>query len=51
MASGTTLVLGAGAVGTATAWYQSQRAGMATILVMFVVGGLLLTRVREPARS
>ena len=37
--------------GTATAWYQSQRAGMATILVMFVVGGLLLTRVREPARS
>ena len=27
-----------------------QRAGMATILVMFVVGGLLLLRVREPAR-
>ena len=25
--------------GTATAWFQSQRAGMATILVMFVVGG------------
>ena len=37
--------------GTATAWFQSQRAGMATILVMFVVGGLLLTRVKEPARS
>ena len=37
--------------GTATAWFQSQRAGMATILVMFVVGGLLLTRVREPART
>ncbi|MFO1047249.1 MAG: MFS transporter [Geminicoccaceae bacterium] len=37
--------------GTATAWFQSQRAGMATILVMFVVGGLLLMRVREPARS
>ena len=37
--------------GTATAWFQSQRAGMATILVMFVVGGLLLTRVREPTRT
>ena len=24
---------------------------MATILVMFVVGGILLTRVREPARA
>lgn len=36
--------------GTATAFFQSQRAGMATILVMFVVGGLLLMRVREPAR-
>jgi UMF1 family MFS transporter len=37
--------------GTATAWFGSQRAGMATILVMFVVGGLLLLRVREPARA
>jgi UMF1 family MFS transporter len=37
--------------GTATAWSGSQRAGMATILVMFVVGGLLLLRVREPARA
>ena len=37
--------------GTATAWFASQRAGMATILVMFVVGGLLLLRVREPARA
>ena len=37
--------------GTATAWFETQRAGMATILVMFVVGGLLLLRVREPARS
>ena len=36
--------------GTATAWFQSQRAGMATILVMFVVGGLLLLRVWEPPR-
>jgi MFS transporter, UMF1 family len=37
--------------GTATAWFESQRAGMATILAMFVVGGLLLLRVREPARA
>ena len=37
--------------GTATAWFGSQRAGMATILVMFVVGGFLLLRVREPARA
>jgi UMF1 family MFS transporter len=37
--------------GTATAWFESQRAGMATILVMFVVGGFLLLRVQEPARG
>ena len=37
--------------GTATAWFESQRAGMATILVMFIVGGILLLRVREPARG
>lgn len=37
--------------GTATQLFQSQRAGMATILVMFIVGGLLLLRVREPARG
>ena len=36
---------------TATAWFQWQRAGMATVLVMFVIGGLLLARVREPARG
>lgn len=34
--------------GTATYLAGTQRAGMATILVMFVLGGLLLTRVREP---
>ena len=37
--------------GTATWLFDTQRAGMATILVMFVVGAALLTRVREPARS
>lgn len=34
--------------GTATWLSGSQRAGMAVILVMFVLGGLLLLRVREP---
>ena len=33
------------------AGFSTQRAGMATILVMFVVGGLLLMRVREPPRG
>jgi UMF1 family MFS transporter len=37
--------------GTATYLAGTQRAGMATILVMFVIGGLLLTRVREPRRG
>jgi UMF1 family MFS transporter len=37
--------------GEATSWFASQRAGMATILVMFVVGGLLLLLVREPRRG
>lgn len=37
--------------GTATAMFDTQRAGMATILVMFVVGGLLLLRVSEPKRA
>jgi UMF1 family MFS transporter len=36
--------------GIATQLFQSQRAGMATILVMFIVGGLLLMRVQEPRR-
>ena len=37
--------------GTATWLFDTQRAGMATILVMFTVGGLLLMRVREPDRT
>jgi UMF1 family MFS transporter len=41
--------------GTATWLFSTQRAGMATILVMFIVGGCMLTRVRErqipPSRS
>jgi UMF1 family MFS transporter len=46
-----TAFLGPLMFGAATAWFETQRAGMATILVMFVVGGLLLLRVREPARA
>jgi UMF1 family MFS transporter len=37
--------------GTATLAFETQRAGMAVILVMFVIGGLLLWRVREPGRG
>ena len=37
--------------GTATWLFDTQRAGMATILLMFIVGAVLLTRVREPARE
>ena len=37
--------------GTATWLFDTQRAGMATILLMFTVGGLLLMRVREPDRT
>ena len=36
--------------GTATLLAGTQRAGMATLLVMFVVGGALLLRVQEPRR-
>ena len=36
--------------GTATYLAGTQRAGMGTILVMFIIGGLLLTRVHEPRR-
>lgn len=44
-----TAFLGPALFGGATLLFASQRAGMATVLVMFVLGGLLLTRVREPA--
>ncbi|MFO1036614.1 MAG: MFS transporter [Geminicoccaceae bacterium] len=37
--------------GTATWLFDTQRAGMAMILVLFIVGGLLLTRVAEPQRT
>jgi len=34
-----------------TDYYQSERAGMATIFFFLIVGGLLLLPVREPARG
>jgi UMF1 family MFS transporter len=37
--------------GTATALFASQRAGMAVILVMFLLGALLLLPVSEPRRD
>lgn len=37
--------------GWVTLWFDSQRAGMATILVFWLVGLVLLRLVREPARS
>lgn len=37
--------------GTFTWLFGTQRAGMATILVLFLVGGLILTRVTEPGRA
>ena len=46
-----TAFLGPALLGAVTAATGSQRAGMATILVFFAVGGLLLLSVREPARG
>jgi MFS transporter, UMF1 family len=34
-------------LGTVTLWLHSQRAGMATILAFFVIGGVVLLRVNE----
>jgi UMF1 family MFS transporter len=46
-----TAFLGPFLFGTATALFATQRAGMAVILVMFVLGAVLLTLVREPGRG
>jgi len=45
-----TAFLGPALVGAVTLWADSQRAGMATILVFFAVGALLLLPLREPPR-
>ena len=41
--------LGPFVLGTVTYWTASQRLGMATILVFFAVGGILLALMRHPA--
>ena len=43
-----TAYLGPFVLGTVTFWTGSQRLGIATILVFFIVGGLLLLPLREP---
>ena len=45
-----TAFMGPALVGLVTAATESQRMGMATILVFFVVGGLLMLPVKEPRR-
>ena len=42
-----TAFLGPLLLGVVTALFQSQRLGMATILIFFTVGGILLRRVNE----
>ena len=44
-------LIGPFAYGAATVAFDSQRAGMATVLVLFVAGFLLLLPVREPRRG
>jgi UMF1 family MFS transporter len=46
-----TAFVGPALVGAVTVAYDSQRVGMATILAFFVVGLVLLLRVREPRTS
>jgi UMF1 family MFS transporter len=46
-----TAFLGPALVGAVTLWADSQRAGMATILVFFLVGAFLMLPLREPARD
>ncbi len=46
-----TAYIGPFLLGTVTFWTGSQRLGIATILGFFVVGGVLLLPLREPARE
>jgi UMF1 family MFS transporter len=43
-----TAFIGPAVVGWTTFWFDSQRAGMATILAFFLIGLLLLLKVRPP---
>ena len=46
-----TAFLGPFVLGTVTLWADSQRAGMATILIFFVAGFLILARLKVPSRT
>jgi UMF1 family MFS transporter len=46
-----TAFIGPALVGWVTLWFDSQRAGMATILAFFLIGLLLLLKVRPPPRA
>ena len=51
LAGKVTAFMGPFLFGTATWWFSSQRAGMGTILILFVIGGGLLLTVREAKRE
>jgi len=44
-------IIGPFAYGAATAYWETQRAGMATVLVLFAAGLIILLTVREPRRT
>lgn len=46
-----TAFVGPWLLGLATLYFGSQRAGMATILLFFILGGALMFFVREPAKA
>ena len=46
-----TAFMGPWLLGLATLYFQSQRAGMATIILFFIGGGALMYFVREPLRA
>jgi UMF1 family MFS transporter len=51
LAGKATAFMGPALVGWVTLWFDSQRAGMATILAFFLIGLLLLLKVRPPPRA
>jgi UMF1 family MFS transporter len=46
-----TAFMGPALFGFATSYYDTQRAGMATVLVFFLIGGAVLWFVKEPKRA
>lgn len=46
-----TAFVGPWLLGIATMYFQNQRAGMATIILFFIVGGILMCYVQEPPRA